>query len=168
MNKTQIEIERKFIIEKPSLESLSSLEGYCESDIVQTYLSSERRVTHRVRARTAFGVTVYTETKKTRIDTMSALEEEREISEAEYKSLASEVAEGTRPIIKKRVTLPFGERLLEIDIYPEWEHTAILELELNSRDERLAFPDFIRVIREVTGDRRYSNAAMSRTFPEEI
>ena len=168
MKKTQIEIERKFIIERPSLELLSTLDGYTESDIVQTYLSSEMRVTHRIRARSFRGVTVYTETKKTRVDKLSAIEEEREIDKVEYERLASLIAEGTRPIIKKRITLPYGDWLLEIDIYPEWTRTAILEVELASREEKPTFPDFIRVLTEVTGDKRYSNAGMSRAFPEEL
>ena len=168
MKKTQIEIERKFIIERPSLELLSTLDGYTESDIVQTYLSSEMRVTHRIRARSFGGVTVYTETKKTRVDKLSAIEEEREIDKVEYERLALLIAEGTRPIIKKRITLPHGDWLLEIDIYPEWTRTAILEVELASREEKPTFPDFIRVLTEVTGDKRYSNAGMSRAFPEEL
>ena len=167
MKKTQIEIERKFIIEKPSLDILSTLEGYTESDIVQTYLSSEMRVTHRVRARTSKDVTVYTETQKTRVDKLSAIEEEREIDKTEYERLALSIAEGTRPIIKKRVTVPYGKWILEIDIYPEWKSTAILEVELTSREEKPSFPDFIQVVTEVTGDKRYSNAGMSRAFPEE-
>lgn len=168
MKKTQIEIERKFIIERPSLELLSTLDGYTESDIVQTYLSSEMRVTHRIRARSSEGVTVYTETKKTRVDKLSAIEEEREIDKVEYERLAALIAEGTRPIIKKRIILPHGKWLLEIDIYPEWTRTAILEVELASREEKPTFPDFIRVLTEVTGDKRYSNAGMSRAFPEEL
>ena len=43
-----------------------------------------------------------------------------------------------------------------------------METELESREEEVEFPSFIEILREVTGDKAYSNAAMSRTFPAEI
>ena len=167
MNKKQIEIERKFIISKPSLAHISSLMGYSDSEITQTYIESPRGVTHRVRKRVTDGKAVYTETKKIRLDKMSAIEEEREITLEEYESLSGRIAKGTRPILKRRVTFSYSGKLFEVDIYPEWEKCAVLEIELDSREESFAFPDFIRVIREVTGDFSYSNAAMSRAFPTE-
>ena len=61
-----------------------------------------------------------------------------------------------------------GGVCFEIDVYPEWQHTCILETELSSREERLVFPAQLKVLLEVTGDKKYSNAAMSHTFPEEL
>jgi len=167
MNKNQIEIERKFVILKPDLALLSVLDGYSDSEITQTYLSSSRGITHRVRKRVKNGEAVYTETKKIRIDGMSAIEQERELTAEEYASLLSLIAEGTRPILKRRVTFIYSDKLFEIDIYPEWGQCAILEIELDTREECFAFPDFIRVVAEVTGDFSYSNASMSRAFPKE-
>jgi CYTH domain-containing protein len=43
-----------------------------------------------------------------------------------------------------------------------------MEIELRSRDETVNIPDFIEIISEVTGNKKYSNAAMSENFPEEI
>ena len=51
--------------------------------------------------------------------------------------------------------------------HPEWKNTAILETELSDRDTVVKFPDFIKIVADVTGDKRYSNASMSRSFPEE-
>ena len=42
-----------------------------------------------------------------------------------------------------------------------------METELPSRDTEVGMPSFIRIIADVTGDKRYSNAAMSRSFPKE-
>ena len=167
MNKEQIEIERKYIIAKPDIEKLRGLEGFSESEIEQIYLRSEAGVTHRVRKRVFSGKTQFTETVKERIDRMSAVEREREISENEYISLAARIADGTVPIIKKRCTFDFCRQTFEIDLYPLWKRTAIMETELKSRDETAVIPDFITVIREVTGEKAYSNAAMSKNFPKE-
>ena len=165
---TPIEIERKFVIAMPDVSALSAIDGYSASDIDQTYLSSAPHVTRRVRARSYSDHTVYTETKKVRIDKMSALEDEREITESEYADLLREIAEGTVTLRKTRHTFPYFGRTVEIDIYPDWQKSCILEVELKSEDEELILPDFIRVIKEVTGDRRYSNASMSREFPTEL
>ena len=165
---TPIEIERKFVIEMPDTSALSMLEGYTASDIDQTYLSSMPHVTRRVRARKYRDRTVYTETKKVRIDKMSAFEDERELTEDEYSTLLGDIAPGTVTLRKTRHTFPWCERIIEIDVYPNWQRSCILEVELSSMQEEIILPGFIKVISEVTGDKRYSNASMSREFPDEL
>lgn len=163
-----VEIERKYVIAMPDVARLAECEGYTVSGIEQTYLESAEGVTHRVRARRYAERTVYTETKKVRIDKMSAFEDEREIDGEEYLALLERRKHGTVTLRKTRHTFSFGGCTFEVDIYPEWTGSAILETELASRDEVVAFPDFIKVIAEVTGERCYSNAAMSHRFPAEL
>ena len=165
--KRGIEIERKYIIAMPDTSALAAMPGYGVSEIVQTYLASSDAVTHRVRARSSAGNTKYYETVKTRIDAMSAVEDEGEITRGEYEDLILKIAEGTAPVLKTRHIFRYGERMIEIDVYPEWRNTAILEVELPTRETVVELPEFIKVIREVTGIKRYSNAAMSRAFPPE-
>jgi CYTH domain-containing protein len=164
---TSVEIERKFIIEMPDISALRTAPDHTESRITQIYLESETGVTHRVRLREYADVTVATETKKIRIDSMSAVEDEREITLAEFEEKSREIARGTRPVCKTRHTLRHGAYVIEIDVYPEWQSTAILEVELPTRETRVELPPYIRVIREVTGDRKYSNASLSHAFPAE-
>lgn len=168
MTEPNIEIERKYVIEKPRIADMASLENYTSSEIVQIYLASPSGVTHRIRSRAYSDRVLYYETTKIRIDKMSSHEYEREIEKREFDSLAEKIAEGSRPVIKTRYTFDFSGQTFEVDVYPEWEHTAVMETELPSREATATFPDFIRVIAEVTGDKRYSNAAMSRSFPEEL
>lgn len=42
-----------------------------------------------------------------------------------------------------------------------------MEIELPREDAPFRFPDAITVVRELTGDRRFSNAALSRHIPAE-
>ena len=162
-----IEIERKYIIRKPSINVLSELDGYSVSEIIQTYIDAEQGITHRVRKRTCGESVKYTETKKIRIDKMSAHEFERELSESEYNSLAKNIKRGTKPINKARHTFIYKGQLFEIDVYPEWTNSCILETELESREVSVEFPDFIEIIEEVTGNHEYSNASMAKRFPKE-
>ena len=164
----QVEIERKYIIELPCIEVLSRIDGYCRTEIVQTYLKSEDGVTRRVRKRSYPDGTAYTETSKIRLDKISSSEREREISEEEYLALLEDIKPGTRPIEKTRHSFPYGNITVEIDVYPEWERSCIMETELECREATPALPPFIKILREVTGELEYSNASMSCTFPNEI
>ena len=166
--KTNLEIERKYIIKMPNFDTLAAAENYTKSDITQIYLASEKGETHRIRRRAYSEKISFFETRKNRIDEMSVTEIEGEISEEKYTELSRLIADGTRPVIKTRHTFIYKGQLFEIDVYPEWVSTAIMETELESREEAVEFPSFIEIIREVTGDKAYSNAAMSRTFPAEI
>ena len=162
------ETERKFVIKKPSEELLSSHPGFTVSYITQTYLLSDLGVTHRVRRRVFSEIAVYTECKKQRISATTCIEDEREIDSFEYEELLNLRDPGARTIEKKRITFRYGKQLFEVDVYPEWQNSCIMEVELPSEDESVDFPPFITVIKEVTGDKRYSNAGMARAFPEEI
>ena len=166
-SKTGIEIERKYIRALPAEDSYEGLCEYSRSEIVQVYLKSPLGITHRVRKRTAGGVSRYYETTKVRIDAISAEEREREISEKEFSALLELSDTSRRPIVKTRHAFIFGSQLFEIDVYPDWKKTCILETELESRDSSVDFPPFIRIIREVSGERAYSNAAMAKSFPKE-
>ena len=166
--RNEVEIERKYIIELPSILQMKACENYTSSEIVQIYLNSEKGVTRRIRSRAYADVTRYYETTKVRIDAMSSHEYERKIEEREFLELKALIAQDSRPIIKTRHTFDYLGQTFEIDVYPDWEHTCIMETELPARETRVEFPDFIRVVAEVTGDKRYSNAAMSRSFPDEM
>lgn len=163
-----VEIERKYVIKKPDLNLLSTLEAYTDSEITQTYLTSEIGVTRRVRKRAYPTFTRYHETSKRRIDRMSAVEDERQITEAEYLTLLEQKKPGSSPIVKRRITFMYAKQLFELDIYPRWQSTCILETELGDRATRVEFPPFIEMVAEVTGDKRYSNAGMAMSFPEEL
>lgn len=162
-----IETERKFIILIPDAKRMSEIPGHGVSDITQTYLDSAPGITERVRMREYPERTEYTHTKKRRISPVSSIEDERELGPREYSSLLGRIKPGTRAIRKTRHTLPYLSHTLEIDIYPEWEHQCIMECELDGEDEDITLPDFITVIREVTGIKKYTNASMAKEFPKE-
>ena len=163
-----VEIERKYIIELPDVKAMVQMPDYTVSEIEQIYLDSPPHVTHRVRKRAYQGRVVYTETKKIRIDRTSAYEDEHQISEEEYHKLALKRAADSHPLSKTRHTFNYLGQIFEIDIYPDWTRTCIMETELPSRDTMVEMPGLIHVVCEVTGDKKYSNASMSKLFPAEI
>ena len=164
-----IEIERKYIIVRPNTELLSGIEGYTCSKILQTYIESEPGTNRRVRRREfSDGRVVCTETVKRRINAISAVEDEHEITPELCDELAAKPKEGTTPLTKVRHTFPYGGRTVEVDIYPAWEKSCIMEIELTDPEEQPEIPDFIEILRDVTGIKEYKNAFMATRFPEEI
>ena len=70
-------------------------------------------------------------------------------------------------ISKTRHCFTHDGRLWELDVFPFWERQAFLEIELTSEEEDFVLPPGIRLIREVTDDLRYTNAALSFEIPDE-
>lgn len=165
--KTTVEIERKYIIKMPDFAVLRSQSDHTESEILQIYLPSKQGETRRIRRRTYNGNTVCTETRKVRIDSISSNETEREISINEFLMLSKNALNDRNHIIKTRHTFVLYNQLYEIDVYPQWCKTAIMETELESREIEAKIPSFIEIVREVTGNKAYSNAGMSKEFPKE-
>ena len=163
----QIETERKFIVKSPSVSILGVQEDYTESEITQIYLGCSD-ATRRVRKRCYPDRTEYTENVKRRLSPLSVIEEENAITEEEFLRLSELIESGTSPLYKTRRTFSFAGHTVELDFYPEWQSTCILEVELASEDEELLLPEFIEIVREVTTDKSYSNHSMSRKVPKEL
>ena len=165
-SKLPLEIERKFVIAYPDEEMLQKLSNGNFSDISQTYLLGEKGTSERVRARTRDGVTVYTHNTKIKLSSMKRIELEDEVSEAEYKELLKRADPKCRTIEKVRYCVPHGGYVFEIDVFPFWTDKAFMEVEMPSEDCTVELPDFIKIIREVTEDNRYTNHALAIELPE--
>ena len=163
---SQYEIERKYLIEYPDKTVLEAAEGVRIKRIEQTYLLSEPGETRRVRKMLENGVTRYIETRKCRISDLRATEEEKELSVAEYDALLRLADPALRPIFKTRYAIPYAGHVAEVDLYDFWQDRATVEVELADEREPVELPPYLRVIREVSGDKRYKNVNLARELPE--
>lgn len=161
-----IETEHKYIIKMPSQMLLSTLPS---SKIEQTYITSDGgdNVTERVRRREYSDRVVYTHTKKRRISDMSHEEYEDEITAEEYGALLTRKCADTVTLYKMRYLLTYMGQTFELDVYTFWQNIAVMELEVRAESDAVALPPDIDVICEVTGERRFTNAALSRSVPDE-
>ena len=165
MTNSPIETERKYLIRYPDTALLASLPGVRVRQICQTYLLAEESVTSRVRRMEENGTVRYIRTEKRRINSISAFENEWELTEEEYAAALRERDPQRQPVVKTRYVIPHGALFCEIDVYPFWEDRAILEIELPSEDTQTCLPDYVTLIREVSEDRRYSNRALAKSVP---
>lgn len=160
------EIERKFLIRYPDENVLSACSD--RSDIVQTYLVSPAPgVTERVRARKRGDSTQYTHTVKKRLTDIRREEYEDVIDENEYNELLKRADPSRNVIHKTRRILEYEGQSFEIDVFSFWSDRAVMELELADETQAIHFPTEICVIRELTHDRRYTNASLAREVPYE-
>ncbi len=163
------EIERKWLIEMPNLAKLDEMPNCQRVQISQTYLIAKNSEERRVRQRGFGGGYIYTETTKwpTKDDAVR-IETERPLSKSEYLDLLMQADPELKPLRKTRYCLDSEDgQYFEIDVYPFWDKQAILELELNSTDEEPKIPNFLKVIREVTGEDAYKNHALASAVPSE-
>ena len=162
------EMERKFLIAYPDLQWLLENPLCRRVEIEQTYLVSEPGTERRIRRRGENGHYIYYETRKEPLDGMKRLSTEKRLTEAEYRRLLGQADPGKQAIQKERYCLTYENQYLEIDVYPFWRDRAILEAEVNDEQAEIRIPENIRVIREVTGDPAYKNAALASWMQEDL
>lgn len=161
-----MEIERKYLIKKPNTAILESLEFCSAVDISQTYLISsrddtERRVRQRGTKETGFN---YYYTEKTAVDSCSRIEVEKKISQKEFCDLLIEADPLKYTLRKRRYCFLHKNQYFELDVYPFSNDYAIMEVELNDKDALIELPDFLEIVKEVTGIEKYSNASLAASL----
>ena len=156
-----LEIERKFLIEYPDLRWLEKIPNCRKVDIMQTYLKANDGDELRVRQRGENGSYIYYKTLKRRISDTVRTEIEQRLSQKEYLQLLMEADPAKRPIRKTRYCLTYANQYFEIDVYPFWQDKATVEIEMSDENAEIHFPEELKMIREVTDDPSYKNAALA-------
>jgi CYTH domain-containing protein len=155
------EIERKFLVERPD----SLPVKFVESRITQHYLvPKEDGQTRRVRERLCGGEATYTYTEKCQVGIGVNTEKERIINERTYRELLEFKIPGLNPVKKTRKCFFFSGKFFELDEFDPPVLGCLLEIELSQLLEEFAWPPFIKLIREVTGDSAWSNRAIAERF----
>ena len=146
------EIERKFLVHKMP----DDLTSYPSNEISQGYLVSLDDGT-QVRLRRSgerYSLTFKRGTGNVRE------EREVELTAAQFDALWP-ATEGKR-LVKTRYEIPFGDRVVEIDVYHD-RHEGLIVAEVEFDDEKAAAnfqrPDWLGD--DVTGDPRYSNQLLA-------
>ena len=159
-----LEIERKYLIRMPDTSLLASLPS---SKIEQIYILTAEGGRDRIRCRMTDGKKVFTHTEKKRLSDLTRIEIENEISAEEYNAL-SLMKDPDRSVIRKtRFLYEYRKQIFEIDVFPFWQDRALMELELSSEEQQILLPPDITVVRDVTSDKDYTNAAIARSVPYE-
>lgn len=163
------EIERKFLIKKPTQEEIKSLGCVSKTNIIQTYLKSdspkiERRVRQRGSKENGFNF-YYTEKSDTGVG--ERIEVERKIKPDEYIELLSEADTSLHQISKVRYCFIYDKKYYEMDLYSFSDEYATIEIELNDINEEINLPP-LNFIKEVTEDENFRNHSLAKTLSFEV
>lgn len=159
---SELETERKFLIEYPDVEWLESCKNCRKIEIIQTYLVSDGNGDQQIRQRGMNGNYTYYHTRKVPLGDGKRIQTERRLSKDEYISYLMSADTSMRQIRKTRYCLTYENQYFEIDLYHIWSHRAILKFKLYEGNTDFAFPENIRVIKEITGDPEYKNSNIAR------
>ena len=156
------EIERKFLIRKPTPEQLKGLGFLSTTNIIQTYLKSDENTERRVRQRGTqeSGYSFYY-TEKTDIGYGERFEKEELISQRKYVELLAEADTTLHQIQKTRHCFIYKNRYFELDVYPFSDEYAIMEVEVNDINEEIEMPN-LEIIKDVTDDKRFKNHSLAK------
>ena len=164
------EIERKYLIRRPSETLLRSLPQADPTEITQTYLQAdESGMMRRVRKRGSDAKGwQYTYTRKRTVGFGERIELEDEISEAQYQALLQEAEPSMQKVHKVRWCFLYEKQFFELDVYAFSDVLATLEIELPDIDTPVTLPEQIEILRDVTGEPGFSNFSLSKklAFPE--
>ncbi len=164
---TPLEIEKKFLVKKPSITEISLFTKVSEQQIIQTYLCDDGSgLERRIRMRGIEGDYTFFYTEKKSIRPGVRVEIERKITEKEYLNYLFETDCQKRQIKKTRYCFIYHNLYYELDVYPFWGDKAILEVELSSEASAYEIPNFITQIKDVTYDSTYSNYQLASSIPD--
>ena len=158
-----LEIERKFLIQKPTDEKLKQL-GAVEQKITQAYLTPNGKTERRIRQRGTDSDFTYYYTEKTTLSDLKRIERERKITKNEYLNL---LTEAKKILHKNRWCFLQNGLYFELDTFDDASDKALLEIELNQENQQIKLPDWCQIIKEVTNDSNYRNTAIAQNgFPK--
>ena len=155
-----MEIEKKFLIRTPMGFSLAGVDLINVWKIQQQYLFDKDGYERRIRARKEGRKTRFSYTEKKPVSYGMREENEREITEEEYNTLQKEAIKD-KSLYKRRYRFIFNDMLYELDLYDLSNKYAILEVELSDITQDVVIPPMFELVKEVTNDRRYSNAYLA-------
>jgi CYTH domain-containing protein/thymidylate kinase len=147
-----LEIERKYLLADDCDINVPVLSE--DSMIEQIYLKDGSRL--RIRH---FGdLTQFTHTIKSQLEPGKRTEIERKISRAEYADMYSNRDMTRTPIKKLRRCFLWDSQYFELDLFLSPNtNLKLLELELESEDQKVRLPPFLKVVRDVTAEKKYTN-----------
>lgn len=167
----KLEIERKFLVKFPtSWSDLAELfDGIVDvKRITQTYLTPEddepaARLRKTVEGLSGDTDTVYHFNQKRPTGHTGVREEtEREISEKQYKAGLKKADPKRLTIEKTRFVFDWHDQVFELDLFKgHLKNLAIMEIELDDKNETVELPPFLKVIKEVTEDKAYNNYSLA-------
>lgn len=174
---TKLESERKYLIKFPtSWSALAELfDGIVDvKRISQTYLKSDKgeqaaRVRKTIEGLSGDTDTVFHYNQKKPVETGVHEETEHEISEKKYNEYLKKANPEKCAVEKTRFVFEWHDQTFELDLFKgHLKGLAIMEIELDDINDTVELPPFLKVIKEVTKDKKFTNFSLASRDIENI
>lgn len=160
----KLEIERKWVVKDLDITSLFEMFDNLDSiqRIEQDYLVQDKdKISPRIR-KVVEGInnkkTYYNYNKKHPVESGVNKETEYEITKSKFDSLREKSDPSKNTVNKTRLTFKYEKQLFELDIFHgNLTGLIILELEMSDIKDKVELPEFLKIVKEVTEDKKYSN-----------
>ena len=161
-----LEIEKKYLVQRPDTDKLVREFGAVPILIEQAYVANDSGERVRIRKRGQDGSFVYYATFKQRMGNGVAREEEERIPQKTYDFELAHNRDMAYEIVRKiRYCFLWEHQYFELDVFRNPEsarNTTLMEIELEEIDQNVILPTFIDVIEDVTTDYRYANSSIAK------
>lgn len=166
-----LEVERKWLIKSPNswIDIANIFDNIVDvKRINQTYLTAKpgeqaARVRQTVEGLSGDTSVIYHfNQKKPTGDTGAHEEKEFEISKKEYENYLKKANPTKCAVEKTRFVFKWHDQVFELDLFKgHLKGLAILELEMKDADDTVELPSFLKVIKEITKNKFYTNFALA-------
>lgn len=144
------------------IEIIGEIPECSESDITQTYLVAEPGCEVRLRRREWKSKVINIHRTTKHISDTEVIETERRVNNNLYEQMLQQADPYRVTIRKRRKSLIWKGQFFQIDTFVEpVDNLVLLETKGITAQETVNFPPFIRVLEEVTGNRRYYNSSIA-------
>jgi CYTH domain-containing protein len=163
---TELEKERKFLVKFPS--SWVDLMGIFDNlidvkRIEQTYLAPERddpcaRVRKTIGGLSGDKEVSYDFNQKWKLDAGVHKEKEHSISKSKYENYLKKSHPDKVEVKKTRFVFKYNDQEFELDVFKgPLKGLAILEIELSDIEDKIELPPYLKSVKEITKEKKYSN-----------
>lgn len=154
--------QRKYLIQKPSLEQLAQYTSFSVTHVMRTYLNqSDSGVERRILQVGQNGDFVYYYSERRALPNGEVVEQEEHIDEKNYLALLMDADTRFHPLGCKQISFIYHNQNFRIDLYPFSQDRAVMQIDLTTASPQAVLPDFLSVLRDVTDDPAYRSYAIS-------
>ena len=154
----------KYLVEfnESMLDKIKQEANYSSIHIVQHYLTSAGGMERRIRRRDRDGNTLFSYSEANYLSTNERVKTDRILSERQYNDFVHEIDKTLNPIDKQRYSFIKDDLFYKLDIFNFDKTKGILSVDRNEEGIR-KLPEYLNVIKDVTGDPSYKNYYLAKT-----
>lgn len=160
-----VEKFHKYLIEVDDelLERLKKEDNYSTSHIVQHYLTGDGTHERRIRRRERNGDVMFVYSESNYISGNERIKVDRVLTERQYKDYGFQIDPDLNVTDKMRYSFINDDSFYKLDVYDFDQTKGILSTETRTDETEAKVPEYVRVIKDVTGDKNYKNYYLAKS-----